>query len=342
MTHHHPPASDICSIIWDFERAMAELGQDGSFSLYDLACATSARIAERDAFYICLYDEPNETLFFPYIMEDGNLSSSVAPLGRGPTSWVIQYREPFRLREETRHIHERGTRFGDKTRTSASALHLPMRANVLHGDTVLVGVLSVQSYRAGAFREEAQAALQWLADRVARALHLIHLDAHIHGLEEHLRALRSDHSRDVYAISEEYANMVRRIGDEVDRLRRHVSPTSPDLQQGLDSVLYTCRRAQTASGELPLRMPVRRTSTGVASADSPLARLTEREREILELLRCGDTNAQIARRLFISIDTVKFHCNNVYRKLNVSNRAQAIRHAWAFMETAHAPEPPGR
>lgn len=52
--------------------------------------------------------------------------------------------------------------------------------------------------------------------------------------------------------------------------------------------------------------------------------LTERELEILQLLAEGLSNQEIADNLIISLGTVKAHSSNIYRKLDVSNRAQAI------------------
>jgi DNA-binding NarL/FixJ family response regulator len=50
---------------------------------------------------------------------------------------------------------------------------------------------------------------------------------------------------------------------------------------------------------------------------------TDREMEILALVSEGLTNAQIARRLRVSDNTVKFHLQNVYLKLGVRNRTEA-------------------
>jgi DNA-binding NarL/FixJ family response regulator len=58
-------------------------------------------------------------------------------------------------------------------------------------------------------------------------------------------------------------------------------------------------------------------------APSLLDALTEREREVLDLLAEGLTNQQIAERLFISANTVKRHLKSVFEKLEVSNRAAA-------------------
>jgi ATP/maltotriose-dependent transcriptional regulator MalT len=52
--------------------------------------------------------------------------------------------------------------------------------------------------------------------------------------------------------------------------------------------------------------------------------LTTREREILSLMAAGNTNPQIAAQLIIGAGTVKTHTLNIYRKLEVANRTQAI------------------
>lgn len=52
--------------------------------------------------------------------------------------------------------------------------------------------------------------------------------------------------------------------------------------------------------------------------------LTERENEILELLSQGLLYKEIADKTFISIDTVKKHIGNIYKKLHVNNKVEAI------------------
>jgi DNA-binding NarL/FixJ family response regulator len=59
--------------------------------------------------------------------------------------------------------------------------------------------------------------------------------------------------------------------------------------------------------------------------DAPLAALSEREREVLELLTSGLSNKEIAARLTISSNTVKFHLRTIYSKLGVRNRVQAMQ-----------------
>lgn len=59
-----------------------------------------------------------------------------------------------------------------------------------------------------------------------------------------------------------------------------------------------------------------------------LSRLTERELETLRLLAKGQTNAEIAQRLFVGDATVKTHVSNVLTKLHLRDRAQAVVFAY--------------
>jgi DNA-binding NarL/FixJ family response regulator len=65
----------------------------------------------------------------------------------------------------------------------------------------------------------------------------------------------------------------------------------------------------------------------VAPLPTHAHRLTKREVEILRLAAEGHSNAQMARMLWVTEQTVKFHLSNVYRKINVGNRTEASR--WA-------------
>jgi DNA-binding NarL/FixJ family response regulator len=55
--------------------------------------------------------------------------------------------------------------------------------------------------------------------------------------------------------------------------------------------------------------------------------LTKREQEILRLVSEGRSNGEVARKLWVTEQTVKFHLSNIYRKLGVTNRTEAGRQA---------------
>ena len=52
--------------------------------------------------------------------------------------------------------------------------------------------------------------------------------------------------------------------------------------------------------------------------------LTARELEVLRLIETGSSNQDIAGQLFISMPTVKRHISNIYAKLGVESRTQAV------------------
>jgi LuxR family maltose regulon positive regulatory protein len=69
-------------------------------------------------------------------------------------------------------------------------------------------------------------------------------------------------------------------------------------------------------------------ASGVPASGRRLAEpLSERELEVLALIAAGETNGEIAGKLFISISTVKTHINNLYRKLGARSRTQAVARA---------------
>jgi DNA-binding CsgD family transcriptional regulator len=68
----------------------------------------------------------------------------------------------------------------------------------------------------------------------------------------------------------------------------------------------------------------------VRHADA-LTSLTRREREVLHRISVGETNAQIATGLGITVHAVKFHLSSVFRKLDVPNRTMA---ASVYLTTA--------
>jgi DNA-binding NarL/FixJ family response regulator len=63
------------------------------------------------------------------------------------------------------------------------------------------------------------------------------------------------------------------------------------------------------------------------SGPDPLPELSDREREVLKLMAAGDNNKEIADRLVISGKTVSNHITNIFSKLQVATRAEAVARA---------------
>jgi DNA-binding NarL/FixJ family response regulator len=62
---------------------------------------------------------------------------------------------------------------------------------------------------------------------------------------------------------------------------------------------------------------------GLIDATDPLARLTPREYEVLEMVSHGSTNAQVASELGVTVHAVKFHVASILRKTGSRNRTEA-------------------
>lgn len=88
---------------------------------------------------------------------------------------------------------------------------------------------------------------------------------------------------------------------------------------------------QVVEGAVHLRgvaTPTTATDEPAPAKATGLEVLTERELSILKLVAEGLSNLDIANRLFVTEQTVKFHLSNIYRKLGVANRTEATRYAY--------------
>ena len=127
--------------------------------------------------------------------------------------------------------------------------------------------------------------------------------------------------------------------DVCESLRRESPGTRVLLISGAGRISPHAARAAGASGFVSkdwgahdVAMAVRMVGLGMtvfnrASAEKPVNELSEREREVLDLIASGATNREIAERLFLSPHTIKEHTSTLYRKLKARNRAEAVRRA---------------
>lgn len=87
------------------------------------------------------------------------------------------------------------------------------------------------------------------------------------------------------------------------------------IRQAVDRCVYLFGRPSTNQPESAMR------------ENAELQKLTARELEVLRLVAEGLPNAEVAKRLWISVPTVKYHLSRIYEKLRVPNRTRAAR--WA-------------
>lgn len=108
----------------------------------------------------------------------------------------------------------------------------------------------------------------------------------------------------------------------------HADDLSSAVRQAFSHSVFLAAPAasgQPQSVRLLQPRPVVPETVEVAVSDG--AGLTGRETEILRLVAEGHSNAQLAKILWVTEQTVKFHLSNIYRKLDVANRTEAGR--WA-------------
>jgi DNA-binding NarL/FixJ family response regulator len=126
--------------------------------------------------------------------------------------------------------------------------------------------------------------------------------------------------------------------DVCDSIRRASPPTRVLLISGAGRMSPAAARAAGASGFISkdweardVARAVRAVGLGMTmfspTSEQPAPLLSEREREVLDLIAAGSTNREIAERLFLSPHTVKEHTSALYRKLQARNRAEAVQRA---------------
>lgn len=107
-----------------------------------------------------------------------------------------------------------------------------------------------------------------------------------------------------------------------------------DLYVGLIAIFFTVLgvwvatqlakpKTQTVIVEKKIYMPLSDDSQ-INEAELKQLSLSNREHEVLQLLAKGYSNAEIARSLYLSLSTVKTHVSNIFVKMEVKSRAQAI------------------
>ncbi len=117
--------------------------------------------------------------------------------------------------------------------------------------------------------------------------------------------------------------------DEASKMLEELSSDGHLKFRADDGALVYSLRAQDQQGasdpEVAPNAP--QTKPGGPASERLEEPLSGRELEVLALLASGRTNAEIARDLFVAVGTVKAHINNIYRKLDARNRAEALNRA---------------
>lgn len=100
-------------------------------------------------------------------------------------------------------------------------------------------------------------------------------------------------------------------------------PMAKLLYEALQRDIYP-EYVQRLLAAFPVNEPEEVSQKGQADQPGLIEPLSEREIEVLELLAKGHTNQEVAQKLYLSPHTIKTHTRNIYSKLGVNNRTQAV------------------
>jgi DNA-binding NarL/FixJ family response regulator len=153
--------------------------------------------------------------------------------------------------------------------------------------------------------------------------------------------------------SERAVELIRELqtdgGLSVIALTREISPELLDrvfdagatgvISNATNPAAFVTLLRETLSGHVFHNIATARSRNGAGAVrDGPAVPLTSREVEILGLVAAGLTNSEVARALWVTEQTVKFHLRNIYRKLGVANRTEASHFAHVNGLVSNRPE----
>jgi DNA-binding NarL/FixJ family response regulator len=98
----------------------------------------------------------------------------------------------------------------------------------------------------------------------------------------------------------------------------------------VSAIQTVCRGEKVLDPQITTKVVGRLTSQQPTyRGDEMLEALTAREMEVLRAVACGKSNKEVAEALFLSVYTVQVHLRNIYGKMGVSNRTEAVTYALA-------------
>jgi DNA-binding CsgD family transcriptional regulator len=172
------------------------------------------------------------------------------------------------------------------------------------------GLLSILSYTPNVYTKDMVGAIECLAESLGTALQ--------REREDEARRHRHRATGLRGGMGETSIPNPPLVLDTVSERLKHIRQRAESLRHLIaESALSSDCAVLRAAEELTLEMFLRTTTV----AENPLARLTSREREVAILLVSGQSNRQIAERLFVSEKTAKTHVGNILQKLGTGGRS---------------------
>lgn len=197
--------------------------------------------------------------------------------------------------------------------------------------------LIVAAIRSGVRDDDALKLLGYVDPREATATRIADAGADVVLIDEADRSqLTVDLIRALTARDEEIHTIVLTLALEGDWLEQALGAgANGAISKSVHPAALATLVREAVSGHIMHAPPALRLAPATSVPRADHASLTARELEILRLVASGATNGDIARELWVTQQTVKFHASNIYRKLGVANRTEACHYAHVAGIAAH-------
>jgi DNA-binding CsgD family transcriptional regulator len=327
---------DIRTILQEADRAILALAGESHYLLYRTIHRFAESLVPLDSFYIGFCQESDRTIVYPYNFDgreydDPNINTYQQG---GVTEWIVTHRRSYWSRTDNGDLLHRGRAFGDTTRRSAEGIVVPIFEKSGKRSRVS-GLLSILSYTPNVYSAEALWAIECLSESLSAVLQREREDEarrnRRSGSPSVVETDISDSSTPALLLDDAGVRL-KRIRQMVEGLRARLAEATPSCDpsvlHAVDRVAEECERSQTEMLEMILRKG--------SLSENPLSRLTPREREVAALLVFGQTNRQIAERLFVSEKTAKTHVGNIIQKLGAGGRSGVAQMLKPFVSAAYA------
>ncbi len=282
------------------------------YGLYDYVRVVAGKVARVDTFFVGFL-HGSSRVRYPYGYDDGRYVDPDTHIfgPNGQTAWLLKHRQTYRFAYDHGSALHAGVPIGDVGRRSEDAVTVPIFRPVKDGPDQLFGMLSMQSYAANSFDDNAIRAFEWLCAVVERVLTREGED------REALRRLPAgDVGPNLLTSDHVMEYLAHRVGSI-----REIAEEAMDDPGASAAVHSHLARIVDATEHIQSELIEMLMDTDEGPERRFLS-LTKAQQGIAVRLVDGIDNDQLAAELGISMNTVKTHLSAILRKYGMANRAQ--------------------
>jgi DNA-binding CsgD family transcriptional regulator/GAF domain-containing protein len=184
-----------------------------------------------------------------------------------------------------------------------------------------VGLMNLVSKESQQFDEKQLSILNTISELIGMAIQRTRLQESQGGSRDHA-VLNEVLERVLHPRLDELVNRLNQVKQALDS--RNLTIAAENIKLSLDNASTLHDQLSVISNEANMSANIKAIDRDFHYPSSPL---TRREIEVLNLVRKGHSNKQIADQLYISERTVKFHISSIFSKLYANNRIEAVNTA---------------